>query len=159
MPYLVDGSNLAGAARDRRLGLPRDEQELVRLLASFAEARSTRLTVVFDGPAEGRGGSGRAHQAGRVKVRYSGSGRTADDLIVDMVRAENAPGDVIVVTSDRDLSSRVRTAGGRVMGCTRFAEALERSASGGGATEDKPLPGDIQDWEAYFRTGRNDPED
>src|SRR5688572_26656882 len=126
MPYLVDGSNLAGAARDRRLGLPREEQDLVRLLASFAEARRTRLRVVFDGPAQGRGGAGRARQAGRVKVHYSGSGRIADDLIVDMVRAENAPGDMIVVTSDRELRSRVRAAGGRVMGCAQFAQALER---------------------------------
>ena len=157
MPYLVDGSNLAGAARDRRLGLPRDEQELVRLLASFAEARGTRLSVVFDGPAQGRGGAGRARQAGRVKVHYSGSGRTADDQIVDMVRADNAPRDVTVVTSDRDLRSRVLAAGGRVMGCTVFAEALHRVAAGGVA-EDKPLPGDIQDWEDYFKTGRNDPE-
>ena len=36
MPYLIDGNNLCGAARDRRLGLPTDEAEMVLLLADFA---------------------------------------------------------------------------------------------------------------------------
>jgi predicted RNA-binding protein with PIN domain len=159
MPYLVDGSNLAGAARDRRLGLPREEQDLVSRLASFAASRRTRVQVVFDGPAQGRGGAGRARQAGRVKVHYSGSGRTADDHIVNLVRGDNSPADIIVVTSDRELASRVRAAGARVMGCARFAEALHRTAHGSGEADEKPLPGDTRDWEAWFNAGRDDAED
>jgi len=158
MPFLVDGSNLAGAARDRRLGLPRDEQELVRRLAGFAEARRTSLRVVFDGPAAGRGGAGRARRAGRVGVLYSGSGRIADDVIVDLVSSHRSPSDLIVVTSDRDLRSRVRAAGGRVMGCVEFSETLRRS----GATrmsDEKPLPGDVEEWERYFQQGRDEDDD
>ncbi|HKY33940.1 MAG TPA: NYN domain-containing protein [Candidatus Polarisedimenticolia bacterium] len=159
MPYLIDGSNLLGAARDRRLGLPRDEEGLVARLASFAEARSARVVAVFDGPAEGRGPAGRASRAGRVKVFYSGSGRAADDVLVDRVRRESAPADWIVVTSDNDLRRRVRSAGGRVMGCREFSETMARALDRrSGAVEDKPLPGDVEEWEAWFRRGRGDPE-
>ncbi len=158
MPFLVDGSNLAGAARDRRLGLPRDEQDLVRRLADFAEARRTSLRVIFDGPAAGRGGAGRARRAGRVSVLYSGSGRIADDVIVDLVSSNRSPSDLIVVTSDRDLRSRVRAAGGRVMGCAEFSETLKRV--GETRTQDeKPLPGDIEDWVQYFQKGRDENEE
>src|SRR5262245_4949443 len=103
MPYIVDGSNLTGAARDRRLGLPRDEHELVRRLAAFAAARRAYVRVIFDGPAEGRGPAGHARRAGRVSVQYSGAGRIADDVIVQLVSADRAPADVTVVTSDREL--------------------------------------------------------
>ena len=158
MPFLVDGSNLAGAARDHRLGLPRDEQELVRRLADFAESRRTSLRVVFDGPAAGRGGAGRARRAGRVAVLYSGSGRIADDLIVDLVRSNQSPSDLIVVTSDRDLRSRVRAAGARVMGCAEFSETLKRAGSAR-HREEKPLPGDIEEWERFFEQGRDESEE
>jgi len=151
VPYVIDGNNLLGAARDRRLGLPRDEQDLVRLLSTFAHARRTFLRVVFDGPAQARGGAGRAARAGRVKVLYSGSGRIADDVIVDLVRADAAPADLVVVTSDAALRGRVRASGGRVMGCAEFARRLADAAAGTGGDDEKPLPGDVEAWERYFR--------
>lgn len=152
MPYVVDGNNLLGAARDRRLGLPRLEQDLVRRLAAFAHARRAFLRVVFDGPAQGRAGG----QAGRVKVQYSGAGRLADDVIVDLVRADANPADLVVVTSDAALRSRVRAAGGRVMGCAEFARRLEQSGSDGDPDE-KPLPGDVEAWERWFRGEGEEP--
>jgi len=149
MPFLVDGNNLCGAARDRRLGLPFDEPSMIALLSDFATRRVTWITVVFDGPAGDRRGSGRAGRAGRLKIAYSGSGRIADDLIVELGSRAGAPGNVIVVTSDRQLKSRVRDAGCRVMGCSEFAEKVTSTARD--TPEEKPLPGDVEEWERYFR--------
>jgi predicted RNA-binding protein with PIN domain len=151
VPYVIDGNNLLGAARDHRLGLPRDEQELVRRLSAFAHARRTFLRVVFDGPAAARGGAGRATRAGRVKVLYSGSGRIADDVIVDLVRADAAPADIVVITSDAALRARVRASGSRVMGCAEFARKLADAAAAAAGDDDKPLPGDVEEWERWFR--------
>jgi predicted RNA-binding protein with PIN domain len=156
VPYVVDGNNLMGAARDRRLGLPRLEQDLVRRLAEFAHARRAFLRVVFDGPAERRSGAG---QAGRVRVQYSGAGRLADDVIVDLVRADANPSDIVVITSDAALRSRVRAAGGRVMGCSEFARRLAQTATDPDAGHEKPLPGDVEEWERWFRGGQDGPED
>lgn len=149
MPYLVDGNNLCGAARDRRLGLPVDEAAMVACLSAFAERRAGWMTVVFDGPAGDRRGAARASRAGRLKVAFSGSGRIADDLIVEMAARSGVPADVIVVTSDRRLRARVRELGCRAIGCREFAGRV--AAASAAAGEEKPLPGDVEAWERYFR--------
>ncbi len=158
MPYLIDGNNLCGAARDRRLALPRDEPEMLRALSGFAEGRSAWLTVVFDGPASPRRPGGIARGAGRVRLVHSGRGRSADDCIVEIARRSAAPADLTVVTSDRDLASRVRTLGCRVIGCRAFAETLHRAADSRRRRADegteKPQPGDVEEWERWFRGGR-----
>ena len=153
MPYLIDGNNLCGAARDRRLGLPTDEAEMVLALADFAGSRRCSLTVVFDGPAASRRGAADRGRAGRVTVRYSGSRRSADDWILDHARGLADPRAITLVTSDRALASRARSLGCRVIGCRAFSEALHRAAarSGGGAgEEEKPLAADVEEWERYF---------
>lgn len=149
MPYLVDGNNLCGAARDRRLGLPMAEDAMVRLLSEFAERRGAWMTVVFDGPAGDRRGSGRAVRAGRLQVAYSGRGRIADDLIVELAGRAGSAADVTVITSDRSLRARLRELGCRVIGCREFAGKL--TSAGDRGPEEKPLPGDIEAWERYFR--------
>ena len=145
MPYLIDGNNLLGAGRDRRLGIPTDERELVLRLSAFAASRRAHLTVVFDGARP----AGEHAAASRIRVRYAGK-RLADDVIVDLVRSSGAPRDIVVVTSDRDLRSRVRAASGRVMGCREFAEALNTRGAQGGDGEEKPDAGDVAMWERYF---------
>lgn len=148
MPYLVDGNNLCGAARDRRLGIPTDEQEMIRCLASFAGLRGAPLTVVFDGaPGAGR----QPGRIGRLNVDYSGKGRPADDVLVDIVRASRNPRNLILVSSDRRLRDRVRVLGCRVMGCRQFAGILNRSPAPDGHEEgEKPAVVDVEEWERYF---------
>ena len=149
MPYLVDGNNVCGAGRDRRLGLPTDELEMIRTLADFSARRSAMLTVVFDGPPAPRRGAGPAQRIGRVKVVYSGAGRSADDAIVDLAEQFATPKDITVVTSDRELRSRVRWLGCRVIGCRQFAGMLQKNVTTTDP-EEKPVPGDIEEWEKYF---------
>ena len=154
MPYLVDGNNLLGAARDARLGLPRDESALLRLLDRFAQARRSEILVVFDGPAGARRAAGHADRVGRARVRYAGSGRQADDLIVEMIAGWNNPAEITLVSSDNQLRGRAKVAGARVLGCAEFAGRLRDATSGSTSEDDKPLVGDIAEWEEYFRRGR-----
>jgi len=145
MPYLIDGNNLCGAGRDRRLGLPTGEREMVELLSDFASRRLAALTVVFDGTAApGR----RPRGTGRVRVAHSGPRRTADDAIVEMAERSAAPADITVVTSDRELRERVRSLGCRTVGCRRFSEILRRARSR--PETDKPDRVDLAEWERYF---------
>jgi predicted RNA-binding protein with PIN domain len=150
LPYLVDGNNLCGAARDKRLCIPMDEGKMIGLLASFAERRSSGLVVVFDGsPGRGR----QPGRIGRLTVDYSGKGRPADDVLVDMVREAQNPKNLTLVSSDRRLRDRVRALGCRVMGCRQFAGILNRTSGSGGrdsGEDEKPSPGDIEEWERYF---------
>ena len=148
MPYLVDGNNLCGAARDKRLKIPMDEQEMIRRLSSFAEGRAAPLTVVFDGsPGRGR----QPGRIGRLTIDYSGRGRPADDVLVDIVHDSSNPKNMILVSSDQRLRNRVRALGCRVMGCREFAGILNRTPRGADAGDnEKPSTVDIEEWERYF---------
>jgi len=148
MPYLIDGNNLLGAARDVRLALPRTEREMIRALSRFAGRRRGRLTIVFDGPPGSRQG-GAAGPAAGVKVIYSGAGRTADDVIMGIAERSRTPRDIVLVTSDRALRSRARDLGCRLMGCAEFAARLSAAGEPAGE-EDKPAAGDAEEWLRWF---------
>ena len=138
MPWLIDGSNLLG-----RLGVDRhgDEtkRELVRRLASFARAKKTRITCVFDGPEPASFGK----HLGAVTVAFSGS-RSGEDLIAD--RAARAHG-WRVVTGDRGLEARVRRRGVTVVSPSEFARQLEETAGTEGSED--------SDWDRWFSDPRN----
>lgn len=111
MLYLVDGYNVTMADEATRR-LDRDAQRgaLVRRLAARGRELlgAGTFVVVFDG---GVLRSDETH--GQVTVRFSGDD-SADDVIVRL--ATTAPrGGYAVVTSDRELRSRVREHGGRAV--------------------------------------------
>jgi predicted RNA-binding protein with PIN domain len=138
MPWLIDGSNVLGAMRvDRHSETAK--RHLVKLLASFARAKRTRVTCFFDGPEPGSFGRG----LGSVSVVFSGP-RTADDLIVE--RARNGRG-WSVVTSDAALAGRIRGRHVEVVSPQRLLGELDRlgaEAEGGG-----------EDWASWFSDPKN----
>lgn len=138
MPWLIDGSNLLGVLRlDRHSD--QAKRELVRRLASFARARGTRVTCVFDGPEPASFG----RYLGSVTVAFSG-GRSGDDLIAE--RAADARG-WQVVTRDRGLEARVRRRGVSVVPPHDFARQLEETAT--------VEAGEEADWDGWFSDPRN----
>lgn len=138
MPYLIDGSNLLGAMRVDRQG-EGPKRNLIRLLASFARARRTKVSCVFDGPEP----PSFAKQLGSVTVAFSGP-RSADDLIVE--RAANGRG-WSVVTSDRGLAARVQRRQVEVVAPQQFIREMEAAAS----SESDPS----DDWSEYFSDPKN----
>lgn len=111
MRWLVDGMNVVGSRpdgwwRDRRAAMRR----LSESLGAFAEATGEPLTVVFDGrPFD--------LSAAPAKVDFApGPGPDAADReIAARVDADADPSSLRVVTSDRRLADRVRTAGAQVV--------------------------------------------
>ena len=135
MPHLVDGNNVLGADRfsdDAR-------RALVTRVASFARAKRTRVTLVFDGPEP----SNFAKHLGAVSVVFSGT-RTADDVIIE--RAASGRG-WSVVTSDRALASRVARREVTIVAPSSFLREIESAA----AVE----PDTQGDWEAFFGDENN----
>jgi predicted RNA-binding protein with PIN domain len=116
MPYLVDGDNLLGTWRGReRSGDER--RELAHELARHARRIGRRLLTVFDGPDPGGAGLG-------ADVRFAGGGRSADELILSILREQEDVRGWVVVTSDRSLGDRCRHLGARVERCDRFRPRL-----------------------------------
>lgn len=120
MPYLIDGHNLIGQMRSIQLHDPDDEAKLVMILQRFALRRRVRVMVIFD-----RGGYGNRTLGGTgVHVRFARSPSNADALIVEQLRRVPAPHELVVVSSDRAITTVAAEVGARVIGAREFAHIL-----------------------------------
>lgn len=113
----VIGSRPDGWWRDRAAAIER----LAARLECWAERSGERVTVVLE--REPR----RALPVQRVAVEWAPRpGRdAADDEIVRRLGEWVGEGEVVVVTSDRDLAARARAAGAAVEPSSRFRAELE----------------------------------
>jgi predicted RNA-binding protein with PIN domain len=117
--WIVDGMNVIGSRPD---GWWRDRPGAMRALADRLArwAAGREVTVVFDGrPFD--------LDPGGVTVLFASQRgpNAADDDILRMVEADEDPGGLSVVTSDRDLSRRVRELGAEVISSGAFRDLFE----------------------------------
>jgi len=139
MAWLIDGSNVLGAIRADRLS-GEAKRELARLCAAFGRAQRTRVTCYFDRAEP----AAFARHLGNTTIVFSGS-RTADELIVQ--RVEESSANITVVTSDRELISRVSRRKVRIVTAQEFVHEL-RAAQSEQDTFD-------EDWQVYFSDPKN----
>jgi len=113
----VVGSRPDGWWRDRAGAVER----LVGQLEAWAESSGERVTVVLEKQPN------RPIETGRVEVAWASSpGRdAADDEIVGRLPEWVAAGEVVVVTSDRELAGRARAAGAAVEPASGFRRQLD----------------------------------
>jgi predicted RNA-binding protein with PIN domain len=129
---LVDGYSVIHAwpklrrAAGRSLEQQRDA--LIRVLRQFADARHSRVTVVFDGYAAKRKPDSVEPTPG-VEVLFSESGKTADDVIERLVGRAAGRDRILVVTSDRMERHTVEGLGAQSMDAELF-ETEARAALG-----------------------------
>jgi predicted RNA-binding protein with PIN domain len=120
---LVDGYNVTKSGYGEQT-LEVQRGRLVAGLAALAARTGAEVTVVFDGvgrtapvaPASPRG----------VRVLFSRTGETADDVLRALVRAEPSGRAVIVVTSDRAIVDDVRADGARTAASAALLRLLDR---------------------------------
>ncbi len=131
MHLIVDGNNVVRAG-PRTAGLTgeafRAERErFIHELVRFREGTTHQITVVFDG--RGLGSPlGSTQIVGGIRVTYSGQGREADDVIIQMVRAAARPQEILVVSSDRGIRDAVRAEGASVEGAMALRLRLAQRA-------------------------------
>ena len=144
MAYLLDGNNLIGTVL--RVSRPdaADRQALVAEIAERLRRTRAQATIYFDRPAG-------ASSLGALTVRGSGPGG-ADAAIVRAVAEARAPAEMIVVTADRELSRRVRDAGGKVSAPSDFFRRFGKAGE-----PEAPSPGrvDVDEWMKWFEDEGN----
>jgi predicted RNA-binding protein with PIN domain len=121
---VVDGYNVTKTGYP---ALPLEQQRLRLLggLAMLAQRTQAEVTCVFDGQdldvpvimAPPRG----------VRVRFSRTGETADELIRRLVRAEPQGRPVVVVSTDREVAEGVKKAGARPVSSLLLLNRLARA--------------------------------
>ncbi len=146
MPYWMDGNNLIGQPVEMSREDRRTRVAFLQTLGRFRRERGGRFTVFFDGEDP----EGSASPPG-VQVRYCAP-RSADDEILYRLAGARTPSEVTVVTNDRALAARARSAGARLLTWQQFVSAMQRSP-GAPARRAEP-PGekqiDVDEWSKYF---------
>jgi predicted RNA-binding protein with PIN domain len=119
---LVDGYNVTKTAYP---GLPLEAQR-VRLVAGLKALHSrtaAEVTVVFDGA---DGASGAPASSRQVRVLFSRTDETADEVIRRLARHEPKGRPVVVVSSDKEIVEGVVRAGARAVPAVALTRLLER---------------------------------
>ena len=113
---LVDGYNLIKrdpilSGLERRSLQAAREGLFARLLSSY-NLRACDVLIVFDGqgPAES------SDRWGRLKITYSRSGQSADEVITRMTAAAPDPSQVVVLSDDREIRQAVSRSGATAAG-------------------------------------------
>lgn len=138
VPILIDGDNLLGTWPGRDRG-HEAKRRLSFELTRYGRRIRRHCLAVFDGVAPtGLGFSG--------NTKFSGRGRSADEWILDFLRAETEPQGWCVITSDRSLGDRCRHLRARVERSDIFRKRLCSKPA-----DEKPEPGaDMDYWLEQF---------
>lgn len=122
MRWIVDAMNVIGCRpdgwwKDRRAALTR----LVDQLDRWADRGGHRVTVVLERPMSP------PIKAAVIEVAHAPRGGTnsADDEIVQLVRDDEQPQEITVVTSDAGLARRIRDIGAAVYPAGGFRTMIE----------------------------------
>lgn len=134
MQLIIDGYNLIGASPEFQQAEARGEgrKALITALRLYRKHKHHKITLVFDGGISPAGE--RTSQEG-IPVLFSGSEKSADDVVASLARKLGAG--ATVITSDRELAGRCRAAGAEVIDSPTFADRLLLAAWDGGLDEDE----------------------
>jgi predicted RNA-binding protein with PIN domain len=151
MPFVFDGHNLIGKTSGLRLDDPDDEQKLVMLLRGYLARVKKKGTVVFD---RGTFAERPSLSNRNLTVRFARPPRTADDVIVDLVRQERNPRGLTVVTSDQRVRDLARQAGASVQDAAAFVKEMLAAPARPAEKERGLTPAEVEQWEREFKRGR-----
>ena len=132
MRIVIDAYNVmrsTGFADDYDLKVLKNQRvQFLSLLSEYANSSKNRIIAVFDG-----GGSGEifgnSETYGPVEVRYSAGGETADDVIKKISADAQNPRDIVVITSDKEISYYVRNCGATVVSAAEFYSKIKLKAA------------------------------
>ena len=130
MLIIIDGYNLIRQSdnlrRYERKSLEAGRQALINKLVEYEKGNYHQITVVFDGIQNGWAEEGR-DRAGRINIIYSRHGERADDVIKRL--AADSGEEIVVVSSDREISSYVTQLGKTSLASPEFEVIINNATS------------------------------
>jgi predicted RNA-binding protein with PIN domain len=164
MRYLIDGYNLLyalGLARKHggRAGWDRARRDLLDWLADRHGATAGDVTVIFDAQNSLGGVVEESHRGLRV---LRDRGRTADDMIEDLLRDEKSPRTLTVVSNDGRVREAANRRGAQVLRCSEYLDELlgprkvdsgKRPADEAAEKDVRPTPEEQAEWLRSFGGG------
>jgi predicted RNA-binding protein with PIN domain len=130
MLILIDGYNLIRQSDTlrsyERKSLEAGRKALIAKLVEYGNKRAHQITVVFDGWKSGSADEGRDRE-GKIDIIYSHYGERADDVIKRI--AERTMEEVVVVSSDHEISSYVSKLGKTPLSSPEFEIIMNKIIS------------------------------
>jgi len=133
MHYIIDGNNFIGHSPDLSLTAEDCRRDALLRVAAFCRRAGARATIFFDGGPDAHVGVSGV-SLGPVRALLAGKGIEADTRILALV--DGGRGRVFtVVSSDRKIYGRARSAGCEALRVHEFNALLERARRQDLATE------------------------
>lgn len=128
MLIIIDGYNLIRQSdnlrRYEQKSLEAGRQALIARLKEYEKRKKHQIAVIFDGGQSDWIDEGRDRE-GKILILYSRFGEKADDVIKRL--AAKTAGEVIVVSSDRDIASYIRHLGKTPLSSPEFEKILDKT--------------------------------
>ena len=123
---IIDGYNLIRSSyslsKQERIGLEEGRDALLERLAAYKRIKGIPITVVFDA-ADGPHLAEKKERKAGIQIIFSPAGQIADDVIARLAAKKGTK--ALVVTSDRNLASRVEKKGATAVESGVFEEKME----------------------------------
>jgi len=171
MSLIIDGYNLLyasgilGGGTGPR-GLERSRQALLAFLAASIDPAEIPHTVVVFDAASAPPGLPRTLEYAGLTVRFAERKSTADELIAELIQADNAPRRLTVVSSDHQVQRAARRRKARAVDSDKWcvevrSRRLERQNRPADEGQSKPSgpfsPGEIEFWVRQFEIEASEP--
>ncbi len=126
---IVDGYNFIKNIAEYRCdwaSIQSSKDRFSEVLYSFNRNRNHSITVVYDGWKNG-GSCESYEKTGGIHIIHSRKGETADTVIMRL--CQESPGNLLVVTADREIISSVIQNGGQAISPPEFHNKISRPST------------------------------
>ena len=123
---IIDGYNLLGVRGPIRADMEHERTQLIHELGRYAKRKHHQLMVVFDGWKSGDPCEGQQSMSG-ITVIFSKLGERADQVIQRLCVEYGS--NVVVVSSDREISDYARSQGNFTISAQEFEQRLRQTSS------------------------------
>ncbi len=125
---IIDGWNLIWQIPEISKYIPDNLAQarttLNQRIKSYYQQKKVFLKIIYDGKS---GIIGDTKGTSRIDIRFSKDPEKADHLIINFLRREKRAADWTAVTSDRELSMRIRNTGAKVISSEAFLSRIKVS--------------------------------
>lgn len=146
--YYVDGNNVMANQLEMDLGTRSAETYLITVIGRWADHTNNRVILAFDGNPKNSPQSDNP----RVKIMRPGGvsgARTADDVILEMIKQSHGAQASVLVTNDVELQRAAHGLGVRtIIASQEFLQTVK--AIGAESDEASQRSGDQAHWEHEF---------
>jgi len=154
---IIDGHNLIPKIPNLHLKDLEDETNLIGLIQEYCRLSRKQADLFFDGAPETQA---KSRKTGLVNVHFIRASSTADDAIIQMVRALGKDkSQWMVVSSDHHVRNECLAAGCEVMSSEAFAHEISKTLGSDNAIQqkrEKPLSAnEVEEWLNLFDQGKN----